>query len=93
MTLNLYSKSQSLFILKTSASLTQMIIIADVVNVLFKHHDQDMIFLDAAISLLESNIYMFFESVVLSTFVVFTKFTFILLDQTCYDFSLRLFFV
>ncbi len=56
-------------------------IIIDVINVFFKHHDQDMIFLDVIISFLESNICMFFKSVVSSTFIIFTKLAFILLDQ------------
>ncbi len=51
-----------------------MIIIIDIINVLFKHHDQDMISFDVMISFLESNIHMSFESVVSSTFIVFTEF-------------------
>ncbi len=82
MTLNLCNKSQSLLILETSASLIQMIIITDIINVFFKHYDQDTTFLDVIISLLESNIYMFFKSIISSTFIVFTKLIFILLDQT-----------
>ena len=82
MTLNLRNKSQFLLILETSASLTQTIIIIDVVNVLFKHHDQDMILLDVMISLLKSNIRMSFESIISSTFVIFTEFAITLLDQT-----------
>jgi len=82
MTLNLRNKSQFLFILETSASLTQAIIIIDVVDVFFKHHDQDTTSFDVIISSLESNIYMSFKSVVSSTFVIFTKFAFALLDQT-----------
>ncbi len=80
-TLNLCNESQFLFILETSASLTQMIIITDVVDVFFKHHDQDTIFLDVVISSFESNICMFFKSVVLSTFIIFTKLALALLDQ------------
>jgi len=80
MTLNLRSESQFLLILKTSASLTQAIIIADIVDVLFEHYNQDMIFLDVMISSFESNICMFFKSVISSTFVTFTKLILILLD-------------
>jgi hypothetical protein len=80
MTLNFRNKSQFLFILKASASLTQVIIIIDVVDLLFKHHDQDMILLDVMISLLESNIHMSFKSVVSSTFIVFTELALTLLD-------------
>ncbi len=80
MTLNFRNKSQFLFILKASASLTQVIIIIDVVDLLFKHHDQDMILLDVMISLLESNIHMSFKSVVSSTFIVFTELAPTLLD-------------
>jgi len=81
MTLNLCSKSQFLFILEASASLIQMIIITDIINVFFKHHDQDIISLDVIISSFESNIYMFFKNVASSTFVVFTKLALALLDQ------------
>jgi len=80
MILNLYNKSQSLLILETSASLTQAIIITDVVDVFFKHHNQDTTLLDAAISSFESNIHMFFKSIVSFTFVIFTKFALILLN-------------
>ena len=80
MTLNFRNKSQFLFILKASASLTQVIIIINVVDLLFKHHDQDMILLDVMISLLESNIHMSFKSVVSSTFIVFTELALTLLD-------------
>ena len=81
MTLNLCNESQFLFILETFASLIQTIIIIDVVNVLFKHHDQDMISLNVMISSLENNIYMSFKSIVLFTFVIFTEFALTLLDQ------------
>jgi len=47
--LNLYSKSQSLFILKTSASLIQALVITDIIDIFSKHHDQDTTLLDAAI--------------------------------------------
>ncbi len=40
-----------------------------------------MISLNVIISSLESNICMSFKSVVSSTFIIFTKFAFILLDQ------------
>jgi len=85
MILNLHSESQFLFILKTSASLIQVIIIIDVVNVFFKHHNQDTIFLDVAISLLESNIHMSFKSIILSIFIIFTEFALTLLDQTSFN--------
>ncbi len=81
MTLNLCSESQFLFILETSASLIQAIIITDVVDVLFEHHDQDMISLDIVISSLESNIHMSFKSVISSTFIIFTELALALLDQ------------
>jgi len=81
MTLNLHSKSQFLLILETSASLTQAIIIIDIVDVLFEHHDQDITSLDVVISLLESNICMSFKNVVSSTFIIFTKLALALLDQ------------
>jgi len=80
MTLNLCNESQFLLILKTSASLTQAIIITDIVDILFKHHDQDTTLLDAAISSFESNIHMFFKSVVSSTFIIFTELALALLD-------------
>jgi len=80
MTLNLHNKSQFLLILKTSAFLIQIIIIIDVINVFFKHYDQNMIFLDVVISLFENNICMSFKSIVLFTLVIFTKFAFTLLD-------------
>ena len=82
MTLNLRSESQFLFILEASASLTQTIVIIDVVDVLFKYHNQDMISLDAVISSFESNICMSFKSVVSSTFIIFIELAFALLDQT-----------
>jgi len=85
MTLNLCNESQSFLILKASAFLTQMIIITDVVNVFFEHHDQDTIFLDAAISSLESNICIFFKNIASFTFVIFTELALTLLDQTFYD--------
>jgi len=81
MTLNLCNKSQFLFILEASASLTQAIIITDVADVFFKHHDQDTTLLDVVISFLESNICMSFESIVSFIFVIFIKFTLTLLDQ------------
>jgi len=81
MTLNLCNESQFLLILETSASLTQTIIITDIVNILFEHHDQDMTLLDVIISFLESNICMSFKSVASSTFIIFTEFALILLDQ------------
>jgi len=59
-----------------------MIIIIDVVDVFFEHHDQDMILLDVVISSFESNIHMSFKSVVLFTLVIFTEFAITLLDQT-----------
>jgi len=61
--------------------LTQAIIITDIVDVLFEHHDQDTISLDVMISSLESNIHMSFKSVVSSTFVIFTELALALLDQ------------
>ncbi len=85
MTLNLCNEFQFLFILKTSASLTQATVITDVVDVFFKHHDQDMTLLDVMISFLESNIHMSFKSVVSSTFIVFTELALILLDQISCD--------
>jgi hypothetical protein len=85
MTLNLCSESQFLFILETSASLIQAIIITDVVDVLFEHHDQDMISLDVVISSLESNIHMSFKSVISSTFIIFTELALALLDQISCD--------
>ena len=85
MTLNLCNKSQFLFILEAFTSLIQTIIIIDVINVLFEHHDQDTIFLDVAISLFESNICMFFKNIISSTFVIFTEFAFTLLDQISCD--------
>ncbi len=85
MTLNLCNESQSFLILEASAFLTQMIIITDVVNVFFEHHDQDTIFLDAAISSLESNICIFFKNIASFTFVIFTELALTLLDQTFYD--------
>jgi len=81
MTFNLYNKSQFLLILKTSASLIQAIAVINVINVLFEHHDQDMISLNIMISSFESNIRMFFKSVASFTFIIFTEFAFILLDQ------------
>jgi len=59
-----------------------MIIITDVVDVFFKHHNQDMTLLDVVISSLESNICMFFKSIISFTFIIFTEFAFTLLDQT-----------
>jgi len=85
MTLNLYNKSQFLLILKTSAFLTQIIIIIDIINILFEHHDQDTTFLDVAISSFESNIHMFFKNVILFTFIIFTEFALTLLDQISYN--------
>ncbi len=41
-----------------------------------------MIFLDVIISSFESNICIFFKSIISSIFIIFTKFTLILLDQT-----------
>ena len=81
MTLNFCNKSQFLLILEAFTSLTQMIIITNIINVLFKHHDQDTIFLDVIISLLKSNIHMSFKSIISSTFIVFTELALTLLDQ------------
>jgi len=81
MTLNLRNESQFLLILKTSASLTQAIIITDVVNVFFEHHDQDTTSLDVMISSFKSNICMSFKSVISFTFIIFTELAFTLLDQ------------
>jgi len=80
MTFNLCNEFQSLFILKTSAYLIQVIIITDIINVLFEHYNQDITSFDVMISFFKSNICMFFENVVSSTFIVFTKFAFNLLD-------------
>ena len=85
MTLNLCNESQFLFILETSASLTQAIIITDIVDVLFEHHDQDTTLLDVVISLFKSNIRMSFESIASSTLVVFTELALTLLDQISYN--------
>jgi len=58
-----------------------MIVVTDVVDVFFKHYDQDTIFLDVMILFLESNICMFFKSIISFTFIIFTEFAFTLLDQ------------
>jgi hypothetical protein len=44
-----------------------------------------MISLDIMISLLESNIYMSFKSIISFTFIIFTELTFTLLNQILYD--------
>jgi len=58
-----------------------VLVIIDVVNIFFKHHDQDITLFNATISFLESNICMSFKSIVSFTFIIFTKFTLALLNQ------------
>jgi len=62
-----------------------VIIITDVVDVFFEHHNQDTILLNVVILSFKSNIHMSFKSIISSTFVVFTELTLALLDQTSYD--------
>jgi len=58
-----------------------MIIIIDIINVFFKHHDQDTILFDIVILFLESNICMSFKSIVSFILIIFTEFALALLDQ------------
>ncbi len=81
MILNLCNKFQFLLILEAFASLIQTIIIIDVADVFFKHHDQDTIFLDVAISLLKSNICMSFKSITSFILIVFIELALTLLNQ------------
>jgi len=58
-----------------------MIIIIDIINVFFKHHDQDTILFDIVILFLESNICMSFKRIVSFILIIFTEFALALLDQ------------
>ena len=82
MTLNLQSKFQALFILKTFFFFIQTVIIIDVTNfnvekiniLFFEVSDQVMIFLDVEVSLFKNFIYMLFKNVTSFISVILTEF-------------------
>lgn len=81
MTLNLQSKFQALFILKTFFFFIQAVIIIDVTNfnvekiniLFFEVSDQVMIFLDVEVSLFKNFIYMLFKNVTSFISVILTE--------------------